>query len=75
MKKFEAGKTYLGRSPGDYNCVITVKVVKRTAKTIVTDEGKRLKVHTSRYDGEEYVMPWGSYSLAPCISAEKEVTE
>ena len=73
MNKFAAGKTYRSRSPCDHNCVIDVRVVKRTPKTVVTDNGKRLKIHTSRYDGSEYVMPWGSYSMAPCVYADREV--
>lgn len=68
-KVFEVGKTYQGRSIGDHNCVIKVEVVARSAKFITTGDGKRLGVKV--WDGAEYVMPWGKYSMAPSVSAAK----
>jgi len=68
VKQFEAGKTYMGRSVCDHDCIIKVAVASRTAKTIVTGEGKRLKVKID-FDGDEYVMPWGVYSMAPMVRA------
>lgn len=67
MTKFETGKTYTTRSICDHNCIISVTVERRTPKTIVTTEGKRLRV--GEYDGSEYVKPWGSYSMAPIVRA------
>jgi len=67
--QFEAGKTYSTRSVCDHNCIISVKVVGRTAKTIKTDKGKTLRVYV--YEGVERVKPWGSYSMAPIVSADK----
>jgi hypothetical protein len=67
-KTFEAGKTYTARSVCDHNCIISVKVSKRTAKSIRTTEGKTLRISLDR-DGEEYVMPWGRYSMAPMVRA------
>ena len=67
-KTFEAGKTYTGRSVCDHDCIISVSVAKRTAKSIRTTEGKTLRIAVS-FDGEEYVMPWGRYSMAPMVRA------
>jgi len=70
MNKFEAGKTYSTRSICDHNCIITVEVISRTAKTIKakTDDGlKTLRI--GEYDGAEFVKPWGSYSMAPIVFA------
>ena len=67
MKKFEVGKTYTTRSIGDHGCIIAVTVARRTAKTITDINGKRLGVF--EYDGQECVMPWGRYSMAPTIRA------
>lgn len=72
MAQFETGKTYTTRSACDYNCIIEVKVLKRTAKTIVADTGamggvRRLRI--SVRDGVESVMPWGSFSMAPFVTA------
>lgn len=66
---FEAGKTYSTRSACDQDCVIRVTVASRTAKTIKTAAGKTLRV--GQYQGVEFVKPWGSYSMAPIVSAER----
>jgi len=70
MNKFEAGKTYQTRSIGDHDCIIRVSVVSRTAKTIKTADGKTLRIG-SFYDGSECVKPWGSYSMAPIVTARE----
>lgn len=67
MSKFQVGQTYATRSVCDHDCIIRVTVARRTAKTITTDAGKTLRV--SEYDGAEQVKPWGSYSMAPIVSA------
>ncbi|MFG6535680.1 hypothetical protein ACGYK5_17785 [Sulfitobacter sp. 1A16787] len=69
MRRFEAGKTYTTRSVGDHNCIISVTVVRRTAKTIITDEGKRLRVSPGWRGEAETVKPWGTYSMCPVVSA------
>jgi signal recognition particle GTPase len=65
---FEPGKTYSTRSIGDHNCIISVTIAKRTAKTVTTTEGKTFRV--SLYDGNEQIRPWGNYSMAPIIGAD-----
>lgn len=67
MKTFEAGKTYSTRSICDSECIISVTITSRTAKTVKTGNGKTLRIGT--YDGAEFVKPHGSYSMAPIISA------
>lgn len=73
MKKFEAGKTYTTRSICDHDCVISVTIEKRTAKTVtVSFPGKTWALQTFRvgeYEGAEFIKPWGSYSMAPIIRA------
>ena len=71
--KFEAAKTYTTRSVCDHDCVISVTVIKRTAKTIRTmirGEEKTLRIFIDM-DGNEAVRPWGSYSMAPIVTAAK----
>jgi hypothetical protein len=72
MPKFQAGKTYATRSVCDHDCIIRVAVVSRTAKTITADCGHRgvKTLRVSEYDGVEQVKPWGSYSMAPIVSAD-----
>lgn len=67
MSAFKTGSAYTTRSICDSDMVISITVAARTAKTVVTTEGKRLRV--AMHDGIESVKPWGSYSMAPTIRA------
>ena len=79
MRKFELGKTYMTRSLCNYDCIITLKVIARTNATItaIDDCGETKKYRISKKLTEirdaETVMPWGTYSMAPMISADKEM--
>ena len=68
---FEVGKSYWTRSICDADCIIYITVAKRTAKFLTTTEGKRLGI--SIWDGVECVKPWGTYSMAPTIPADRVV--
>lgn len=71
--QFIVGRTYTARSVCDHNTVWAWTVVKRTAKFItVVEHGanekpKRIGVRT--FEGEEYALPLGDYSMAPSIYA------
>jgi hypothetical protein len=67
MKTFEPGKTYSTRSICDYDCIFSITVASRTAKTLKTTKGQTLRI--GQFDGEETVKPQGSYSMAPIIHA------
>jgi hypothetical protein len=69
MTKFETGKTYYTRSVADYDTIVRVTVAKRTDKTIVTAAGDRLKIKI--WGGVEQVKPWGSFSMAPIVGADR----
>lgn len=66
---FEAGKTYTTRSICDYNCIFSVTIAARTAKTVKTTDGKSFRVAIS-HDGQEFIRPMGNYSMAPRITAQ-----
>jgi hypothetical protein len=73
MKKFETGKGYWTRSICDHECIISLKVKSRTAKTITTTVHGEEKVFRIKvWDGVEQVRPWGTYSMCPIIGADKE---
>jgi hypothetical protein len=72
MTKFETGKTYYTRSVADYDTIVRVTVAKRTDKTIVTALGDRLRINI--WNDVEQVKPWGSYSMAPIVSADRLLT-
>ena len=72
MQKFETGRTYRTRSVCDHECIIEITVAKRTAKRLTTTEGKTLGIR--EYEGVEQVMPWGRYSMAPVVSANRVVS-
>lgn len=70
--QFQVGKTYTTRSACDYDCIFSFTVVARTDKNItivgdLLDKPVRRKVRV--YGAQESVMPYGSYSMAPVISA------
>ena len=70
--QFETGKTYNTRSICDHNCIVSIKVLRRTAKTIYV-EGDQLTKSALRvfnYNGIEQVSPWGKFSMLPIISAK-----
>lgn len=72
MSKFESGKTYTTRSVCDHNCIFSIQVERRTAKTIMAfvdgaKESQRLGITV--HNGEEMVWPTGRYSMAPIIRA------
>jgi len=73
--KFEIGKEYTMRSPGDYDCVWTFEVVKRTEKSIWVNgdgkENKRLLIDIC--SGVECVKPFGTYSMSPSLRANSIV--
>lgn len=77
MKQFEPGRSYFCRSACDYDCVWVFCVVSRTAATIlVRHEDKTMRLRIARDSarwGCEYAMPFGRYSMAPSISADRPV--
>lgn len=73
MNKFEIGKEYFTHSICDHNCIFTVKIVKRTAKTVTflrDGEAHRTKLFTD--ERGEYIAPY-RYSMAPTFHAKDEV--
>lgn len=73
VAKFEVGKTYYTRSICNHDCIFSVKVLKRTAKTVVVlkdGKEKRCKISLSYTGKEETIAPWGIYSMCPIIGAE-----
>ena len=73
MKKFEIGKEYFDTSACDHNCVFTVKIVKRTDKTVTFERnGKTRRTKLFSDERGEYIIPY-RYSMAPVFRAEREV--
>lgn len=73
MKKFEIGKEYFDTSACDHNCIFTIRIVKRTEKTVTFErdgETRRAKLFSD--ERGEYIIP-DRYSMAPVFRAEREV--
>ena len=69
---FQAGQSYRIRFVGDADATTTAKVVTRTAKTVrVIIEGQQKTLRVAVRDGVETVKPFGSYSMAPVMSAAR----
>ncbi|MGA0983170.1 hypothetical protein [Vulcanococcus sp.] len=72
---FQIGSTYAMRWVGDADAITPCKVLKRTAKFATFELPgfgvKRAGVKVCPLTGSEYAMPTGSYSMAPCVKAER----
>ena len=72
MNTFETGKTYSTRSISNSDCVFSITILKRTAKSVTFKDilGNGIKrAMVFEYEGSECVMPTGRYSMAPTIRA------
>ncbi len=71
-KQFQVGRTYFDRSACDYDCIFSFTILARTAKSVT------VKVHNNTVrrgltvrDGIEQFKPFGSYSMAAVVRADK----
>ena len=67
-KTFKLGQKLFTRSICDNNCIFEDVVKSRTEKFITLSSGKRCMVSVNQ-DGEEYIFPFGRYSMAPVFKA------
>lgn len=73
--KFEVGKSYYYRFACSYDTVVTVTVIKRTAKTItIDDDGEKLTRKIYILDGAEHAAI-AHYSMAPTLDASQKAAE
>lgn len=74
--KFEEGKTYATPSICDSAMMVTVTILKRTAKRVTfLKNGKPKTVGINIYEGVEQISPWGKYSFSPTIGADDLVEQ
>lgn len=78
VKKFEVGKKYTAQFIGDADLKPVFEVLKRTDKTL-TVKGENEKESVTKkievWNDTEKIYPYGKYSMAPALSADKEVKE
>jgi len=65
---------YATRSIGDADCIFSITILKRTPKSvwIVGHNDKTVTRRIAVRDGVETFKPYGSYSMAPTIRADKK---
>lgn len=70
---FQVGQSYSARSACDSDCIYTWTVTKRTAKFICveTKYGDAARVGVRVWDDVERAEPFGRYSFAPVIVADR----
>ena len=69
----DIAQLYFDTSACDHNCIFTIKIVKRTDKTVTFErdgEPRRTKLFSD--ERGEYIIP-DRYSMAPVFRAEREV--
>ncbi|HUS43269.1 MAG TPA: hypothetical protein VMY16_11435 [Ilumatobacteraceae bacterium] len=75
---FEIGSTYTARSASNYDCIWSWTVVDRTAKFITISEfsepSKTSRVGVRVWNDIESAMPFGRYSMAPVITADRKAS-
>jgi hypothetical protein len=70
--RFKVGKTYSTRSAADHDTIFSFKITARTDKQIQTIvHGKTVRRGLSIWNGVEQFKPFGSYSMAAIISADR----
>ena len=71
MVRFNVNQTYSCRSICDHNCVWHFTILERTDKSVTTwIEGKKTRRKILNWQGVETFRPFGSYSMAPTVSAD-----
>lgn len=73
--EFQVGQTYAARSICDSNCMFAFEILARTAKMVTTKvHGKTVKRGVQVRDGVEQFKPFGTYSMAAVITADRLAT-
>lgn len=80
MVKFEVGKEYFCTSACDHTCTWIFKVISRTQKTVkiqqASNHPEEIVSRRIKDDGDsEYVLPFGSYSMAPVLNAKRAIKQ
>lgn len=74
MIQFEQGKKYWCNSVCDSNCTWLFEIIKRTDNNVwIKDHhtGETVRKKVKVWNDVEEVMPLGTYSMAPILSAER----
>ena len=73
ITRFETGVTYNTRSVCDHDCIFKFTILRRTEKTVrVRLYGKEVSRRIYIYNNVARFRPFGSYSMAAVISADKK---
>jgi hypothetical protein len=74
---FEPGSVYYVHSNADWDCVFEFTVMSRTAKfvTFKTRYGDIARVGVKVDEDGEWALPFGNYSMDPCVRAGHEFKE
>lgn len=72
MTAFQPGQAYATRSICDWDCIFSFTILSRTAKAVTINvHGKTVRRGVKIVDGVEAFKPFGSYSMAAVITADK----
>jgi hypothetical protein len=69
MKTIQPDTILTSRSVGDHDCIYSLRVISRTAKTAMIEyDGKIRRAKIKTYEDYEYIRP-ENYSMAPSFRA------
>jgi hypothetical protein len=72
MTQFQVGKTYYQRSMCDHDCIFRFPILDRTDHSVTVEvHGKIVRRGVEIYEGVEQFAPFGRYSMAVLISADR----
>lgn len=73
MIVFAVGQTYQVRSLGDWDCIFSFEVTARNNSFVwVLDGDTTYKRKVTVREGVETLKPFGTYSLAPTLRADRQ---
>ena len=72
---FQTGATYVANWATDHTLRTLLTVVKRTPKfiTLEDSDGKTMRVGVKVDEQGEWALPFGTFSMAPVVRADREV--
>ena len=74
--QFITGKNYVMQFITNSDLKVVFQIVRRTEKSVWIRDNRDNNISRNKikvYNEEEYIMPYGTYSMAPVLNSKREV--